>query len=152
MSELSKAVWDHLNHPPPYAKNLSEWAKREACWTTLRDKPHLLLRTRGRARVGCSGAMGRTSSVFRKFPVSPQAEADTALVESPGSDWWFALAHWAAETDNLQGWERKLAFSIGRILAAHRRLSPKQAHQGARVLGEASDAGFKLPVSATKRE
>ena len=53
MSELSKAVWDHLNHPPPYAKNLSEWAKREACWTTLREKPHLLLQLRGRARVGC---------------------------------------------------------------------------------------------------
>ncbi len=149
MSELSKAVWDHLNHPPPYAKNLSEWAKRGACWTTLRDKPHLLLQLEGELVSVVRSDGPDLERVPETSPVSPQAEADTALVESPGSDWWFALAHWAAETDNLQGWERKLAFSIGRILAAHRRLSPKQAHQGARILSEASDAGFKLPVSAS---
>ncbi len=149
MLELSKAVWDHLNHPPPYAKNLSEWAKREACWTTLRDKPHPLPSLEGELVSVVPSEGPDLERVPEATPVSPQAEADIALVESPGADWWFALAHWAAETDNLQGWERKLAFSIGRILASHRRPSPKQAHQGARILGEASDAGFKVPATST---
>jgi hypothetical protein len=149
MVELSKAVWEHLNHPPPYAKNLSEWAKREACWTTLRDKPHPLPNLEGELVSVVPSEGPDLERVPETTPVSPQAEADIALVESPGPDWWFALAHWAAETDNLQGWERRLAFSIGRLLASHRHPSPKQAHQGARILGEASDAGFKTPANVT---
>ena len=140
--ELSEAVWDHLNHPPANARNLSEWAKREACWTTLREHPHPLpylegeLISVGREATGPAGHAPVPSSL------APEAREDTLLVESKTPEWWFGMARWAARTDSLQKWERSLAFSLGRILRSGRRPSPKQARHGARILREATDAGY----------
>jgi hypothetical protein len=140
--ELSQDVWDHLNHPPTNARNLSEWAKREACWTTLREKPHPLpylegeLITVGREEPVPGGRAEVLSSL------APEAREEMLLVESKTPEWWFGMARWAARTDSLQKWERSLAFSLGRVLRSGRRPSPKQAHQGARILREATDAGY----------
>jgi len=140
--ELSQEVWDHLNHPPASVRNISEWAKREACWTTLRDKPHPLpylegeLIKVGREEINVAGGVAAASAL------PPEVQEDTLLVESKTPEWWFGMARWAAKTDTLQKWERSLAFSLGRVLRSGRRPSPKQAHQGARILREATDAGY----------
>jgi hypothetical protein len=55
---------------------------------------------------------------------------------------WLALAHWAKETNNLQPWQRSLAFSLGRLIGQGREPSRKQAAQGKRILEEAGRLGF----------
>jgi hypothetical protein len=140
--ELSQEVWDHLNHPPANARNLSEWAKREGCWTTLREKRHPLPHLEGELitiQREESSPTGRS-----RAPASSSAESseETILVESKSPEWWFGMARWAAKTDSLQKWERSLAFSLGRVLRSGRRPSFKQARQGARILREATDAGY----------
>lgn len=141
--ELSGVVWDHLNHPPPNVRNLSEWAKREACWTTLRDKPHALPRLdRELLAVGLEESYP-SERPRDALPLSAEAEAELAAVESKKPEWWFGMARWAAKTGSLRSWERSLAFSLGEVLRSGRRPSPKQAHQGARILREALDAGYR---------
>ncbi|MGH9919096.1 MAG: AIPR family protein, partial [Nitrososphaerales archaeon] len=140
--ELSQTVWDHLNHPPANARNLSEWAKREACWTALREQSHPLPYLEGELiKVGREGT-GSAGHASVSSSLAPEAQDDTLLVESKTPEWWFGMARWAAKTDSLQKWERSLAFSLGRILRSGRRPSPKQARQGARILREATDAGY----------
>ncbi len=142
---LSKVVWQHIDQPPPNARNRSEWAKREACWTALKSKSQPL------GDLGADllpeGSPGEASVVAPAdlTAVSPEAEREIALVEAPDADWWFGLAHWAAQTDNLQGWQRKLAFSMGRLKARGQRPTTRQAHQAARIMGEAGAAGYRMP-------
>ena len=150
--ELSQEVWDHLNHPPSNARNISEWAKREACWVALREKPHPLpnleaeLIKVGRDQPGPSGQGEGPSSM------PPEVNEDMLIVEAKSPEWWFGMARWAARTDSLQKWERSLAFSLGRVLRSGRRPSPKQARQGARILREAMDAGYNQSVSDSTSE
>ena len=150
--ELSKEVWDHINHPPPNVKNLSEWAKREACWASLRGKSHALPRLEGELVNVGPGEASPMERVPPSTPLSPEAEAEVSVVVSRDANWWFGLARWAAQTDNLQGWERKLAFSLGQLAASGRRPTPRQAHQGARILREAMDAGYNQSVSGSASE
>jgi hypothetical protein len=150
MLDLSKEVWEHINHPPPNVKNLGEWAKREACWTSLREKPHPLPALEPELVDVGPGEGSPLERVPASTPLSPEVEAEIALVGSKSADWWFGLARWAAQTNNFQGWERKLAFSLGRIVASGRRATPRQAHQGARILREAGESGYRGPPAPSK--
>ena len=60
------------------------------------------------------------------------------------ADDWFALARWASQTGNLQGWQRGITFGIGKRLASGTDPTPKQAHQGLIALEEAQRKGFAI--------
>lgn len=55
---------------------------------------------------------------------------------------WFGLAAWAKQTNNLDPWERGLAFSLGRLVARQMAPSAKQASHGVRILQEAVEKGL----------
>lgn len=150
--DLSKEVWAHLNHPPPNVRNLSEWAKREACWTSLRDKPHPLPQLEKELiAVGLeeSYPSGRVPDAL---PLNEEEQGELQAVESKGAEWWFGMSRWAAKTGSLLSWERSLAFSLGRVLRSGRHPSQKQAHQGARILREAVDAGYRPAGSGNQQQ
>jgi len=65
-----------------------------------------------------------------------------ADIVSVAADKWFEIARWAKETDNLQAWQRSLAFSIGKLRAKGMKPSRKQAIQGMKILKEARGLGF----------
>lgn len=141
--ELSKEVWNHLNHPPPNVRNISEWAKREACWRSLREKPHPLPQLEKELiDVGLEDSYP-SERIPDALPLTEEEQSELQAVESKGADWWFGMSRWAAKTGSLQSWERSLAFSLGRVMRSGRHPSQKQAHQGARILREALDAGFR---------
>lgn len=74
--------------------------------------------------------------------LSPEAAASSnAVINIPASD-WFELAKWSKEHGFLEGWERSLAFSLGRLAARGAQPSPKQAVQGARIAERAKELGF----------
>ena len=62
---------------------------------------------------------------------------------------WFQISKWAKETENLQGWQRSIAFSLGGLAASGRKPSRKQAVQGEKILKEAKHLGFKVEAEAT---
>jgi len=64
-------------------------------------------------------------------------------IEATKADQWFQIAKWAKETNNLDIWKRKLAFSIGKIINRSGSISPKQAKHGVDILNEVDKLGFK---------
>ena len=72
-------------------------------------------------------------------PEETRSIAEAGEVEA---EVWFGLSNWAKETGNLAGWERSLAYSLGRLSSAGRLPSMKQAKQGLRILVEARRLGF----------
>ena len=73
---------------------------------------------------------------------SPAAEAAREAVAQIKADHWFALAKWAKERGFLEGWERGLAFSLGKLAASEAKPSDKQVIQGARIIARAEELGF----------
>ena len=55
---------------------------------------------------------------------------------------WYALSKWAKETDNFQGWQRSIVFSVGQAIARGKQPSYKQSVQALKVYEEATNKGF----------
>jgi hypothetical protein len=131
----------HIVNPPPQRRNPSEWCKREECWEAFRrldiDLPPRLedeLISLERIREIRTGAP-------QNQDVGANEEVETALAIS--ADTWFKVSHWAKETNNLAGWQRRLSFSLGTLKTKGREPSLKQARQGLKLLNEAQRLGFK---------
>jgi hypothetical protein len=121
---------------PPASRNITEWSKREECWSAVLQLPlQLGLREVDEGR-------GPESIGERLAGATPEELAAVELVRSIPSDVWYAASKWAKETKSLQGWQRGLAYSLG--LVGDRRLVPsaKQGVQGCRLLLEARRLGF----------
>ena len=111
-----------------------------------------LLEGRGRYRVDTGrGAAGQLITDTGPRPravdsigevLTAEEEAARALVEEVPAATWFELAKWAKQTDNLQSWERSLAFTLGRNASSGKPPSRKQANHGARILAAARKLGF----------
>jgi len=63
-------------------------------------------------------------------------------IEGIAGETWFALSKWTKETGNLQGWQRRLAYSLGKLVSEGGTPSPKQAVQGRILFTEAARLGF----------
>lgn len=74
-------------------------------------------------------------------PIPGAEEARNELTEV-SADYWFSLSAWAKERGFLEGWQRSLAFSLGRLAASGKKPSDKQAIHGARILKRATELGF----------
>ncbi len=125
------------------SRNISEWAKKEECWKSVLDiawqiptdlRPELVS-SRVRTRTTSAESIGEQ--------MNDEEVAATRDVLAVAGNTWKALSGWAKETNSLQGWQRSIAFSIGRIIGAGKVPSRKQIVQGARILEEARRLGFR---------
>jgi hypothetical protein len=82
--------------------------------------------------------------IYRPKKSSPESNAAREAVAQVTPACWFSLAKWAKERGFLQGWERSIAFSLGRLAAQGKPPSDKQVVQGARILTRAQELGFSL--------
>jgi hypothetical protein len=142
LTQISHLVYKVIIHPPAGMTHVGEWTKREACWSKVQELdwsvPAALeaeLLDLGRARIAekASGAAGLTAeeeSTIKRAAAVPQ-------------DTWFALSHWARETGNLQTWQRRIAYSLGRLKSRGTDPTFKQAVQGLKALDEATSLGFR---------
>jgi hypothetical protein len=141
---VSKAAYDHLVQGAR-GGNVTEWAKREACWDefkkiTIANIPQAVTES--------------------QFPENPQGgpvsrHDQTSVAALPAElrelldidgDSWFALSHWAKETNNLSAWQRSLSYSLGRLAVRGSVPSLKQLQQGLKIIQEAKRLGFR-PVT-----
>lgn len=143
--EISKL--SHIVHrvitSPPNQRNITEWCKSKKCWEALCEESFELssslqkeLHATGQAHI----------AVADKGIDNPSPEEEVLIEEIAAvpANQWFRIAKWAKETDNLQSWQRSIAFSIGKVVNSGRKPSHKQAVQGKKILEVASSLGFKL--------
>ena len=131
---------------PPGAANVTEYCKRDACWMRVRELD-VALPTALTAELATAGE----AAVRHRTGIETVQPEERRLIEEVAgvpSETWFALANWAKETDNLEAWQRSLAFGLGRLGRTGRHPSRKQAVQARRILEEADRLGFSISAAA----
>ncbi len=144
--ETSFEVHRILVHPPG-GGNVTEWAKKEACWDRMRELTIALLAELESELI----ELGRTRASRPATGIEAPDETERAQVvevSAVPAETWFELSHWAKETNNLQGWQRGIAFDLGRRAKNGRDPSRKQAAQAVKILEEATRLGFRPSVPA----
>ena len=144
--EVSKFVQRMIVNPPGGA-NVGEWCKKQQCWNAIRDYDYRitdslrdeLVDIANQGTVLSSSAKATTSSLN----IATEDEIETiekAFAISAAE--WFALSKWAKETNNFQGWQRSILFSVGQLAARSRKPSYKQSVQALKIYEEAIQKGF----------
>ena len=141
---ISKLVHSHIMNPPNNA-NISEYCKKKSCWEALIEKNYCLSATVNKELLDTeyehqlSGKQGIQSS-FNVVTEDERALIDK--IASVSGDKWLAISKWAKDTDNLQSWQRGIAFSVGTLIKRGKKPSFKQAKQAEVILDVARSKGF----------
>lgn len=147
IAELAPQVNEAIRNPRGRVSNPTEWAKKKELWDIVRDiewdMPPALEKSLIPLRSGGGHLMASDEVVDRG--ISTPTTDETNLINevaSVASDVWFRLSNWAKETNNLQPWQRSLAYSLGGLATKQRLPSIKQATQGSKMLAQARSLGF----------
>ncbi len=144
--EISKFVHEKIINPPGGA-NVGEWCKKQKCWEEIKTFDYTLISyleselisvekapVLSATKNACTSSLNIASEEEKKI-----IEQATAI----SANEWYALSKWAKETDNFQGWQRSIVFSVGQLIARGKKPSYKQAVQALKVYNEASQKGFQ---------
>lgn len=146
IADLSHPVHRIITKPSGRVSNVGEWAKKLDCWKAVQELDWQLSPALERELIPLRP--GARASVRTTVLVGEPTAAEQALIVDVSAipdEVWYAVSHWAKETDNLQGWQRRLAFSLGRLLASGGSPSIKQSQQGRKLYDEAVRLGFRPP-------
>lgn len=127
---------------PDGGGNVTEWAKRQACWDRL-SALRIPLPTGLGART--KGSRRTTGEASIDSPSREEAELIRRVADVE-ADVWQSLYHWAWETDNLEAWQRGIARTLAAYKRSRREPTRKQATQAAKILDEAARLGFEASV------
>ena len=145
---VSKFVHEIITNPPGGA-NIGEWCKKAKCWEAVKEHQYVIPEELSKELI----SVDRTAPVVSKA-VDAEASSFNAATEeeiivinqvsSIGASTWYALSKWAKETNNFQGWQRSIAFSVGQTLARGKKPSYKQSVQAIKMYDEAKSKGFDV--------
>lgn len=128
---------------PPNGKNVTEWCKRKECWEKIKDLKVNLAPALENELIDVSRKVSQASG---NQGVSAPNQHEQSLIDqvtAVPADIWFQISKWSKETDNLQPWQRSLAFSLGKLVSRSGNVSIKQAKHGAVILEEVQRLGFR---------
>lgn len=137
LAELSHLAYHVVVERTPGGANVTEWSKREQCWTLLKETGWTPPQGLAVALVAREPTRGQPATI------SDSGDVLIREVSDVGGDHWLAIANWARETDNLSPWQRRFAYTVGVQLRRGRDLTPKQAVQAERILETAAGLGFQ---------
>jgi hypothetical protein len=117
----------------PPNTNISEWCKKEQCWSAVLERQFQV-----------------NLPDIAPWPAQPQSRPEFGrehqllidAVKGIPADVWFAVAKWAKETQTLYPSQRAIAFSIGQIVARGGAPTLKQSQSGKKLLNRARQLGF----------
>jgi hypothetical protein len=130
--------------------NVTEWCKKPSCWEKFKEREIDLPAKFLEELI----PYGRRETV--DTGIIAVSEEEKLLIEEMAkipSDTWFAISNWAKITNNLQPWQRRLAYSLGKRIVQKQAPTNKQAMRGKEILQEAERLGFspeKFPADAKK--
>lgn len=142
LAEISR-IANKIITQPIGGTHVGEWTKKEACWAHVAEADWTVpAALAAELASGAQGAKGGNSP--KGWAAGAAGPNDLARVMAIEAETWFALSHWARETDNLQPWQRSLAYSLGRQVGRGSEPSAKQAEQAVTILDQAIMLGFRL--------
>ena len=127
---------------PPNGRNITEWCKRKECWEAIRIEEVALNERFQMELLDIGHSSTRKADKGIEGPDANDLEVIAFVSKFPAQT-WFNLSKWSKETNNLQTWQRSIAFSIGKSLSRGIQISRKQADQGIKIIVEANNLGFE---------
>lgn len=144
--KVSRMVQQFITNPPNDA-NISEYCKRKACWESLLGLEYDLSEDLKKELISKESVGNFLSTSQTALLLLNEATAEeNELIEqisSVSADVWLSISKWAKETNNLQPWQRSIAYSIGTLLGRGKKPSVKQARQADIILKEAKGKGYR---------
>lgn len=128
---------------PPNGKNVTEWCKRKECWEKIKDLKIGLDPALEQELIDVSRRVSQTNGNQGISAPNQQEQILIDRVTTVPADIWFQISKWSKETDNLQPWQRSLAFSLGKLVSRSGNVSIKQAKHGVVILEEVQRLGFR---------
>lgn len=145
IKDTSVFVQEAITNPPDN-RNITEWCKRKDCWERIREKNGAISKNLASELIDVGKAAAKGPDRGINAPNDDDLKIISQVNAVP-ADQWFQIAKWAKETNNLQPWQRGLAFSIGKLVGRSGNVSHKQANHGLAIFKEAEQLGFKAIVS-----
>jgi hypothetical protein len=124
------------------SRNVTDWYKSEACWEAVKTLDIALPR-----ELKELSTQPATPAVVGIDAPTAEENAEIIWAQSVRGEIWFGIAKWAKATDSLAGWQRSIAFSLGKLATQGRAPSRKQAAQAKKIYDEAIRAGFVLEAT-----
>jgi len=138
--EIAKRVFEVLIHPDAGIQNVTEWSKKEACWTRVAATTPPVLKAFLDLITDRSEVKQRKKAAARTQRVDDGISAQAEVVKMPGSYWkslldW-GLAHRAVAPDEAAG--LKIAAQIPNKI-------PNEVHSKKilQALARAEEEGFE---------
>lgn len=142
---VSKFVQRMIVNPPGGA-NVGEWCKKQQCWNAIKEYNYeITAELRAELVDMTNQAIISSAHKAKTSSLNATTEEELEVIEQAfaiSAGEWFALSKWAKETDNFQGWQRSILFSIGQLIARGKKPSYKQAVQATKIYNEAISKGF----------
>lgn len=141
----SGIVQKYITNPPENA-NIGEYCKRKSCWEGLLELSFEIDEKLKKELI--SG--GFSSGVLSSNSNAPSLLNDATKEEKELIEWvctvssniWLSISKWAKDTNNLQPWQRGIAFSVGTLVKRGKKPSVKQARQAKIIYQSAKEKGF----------
>ncbi len=143
IDSVSEKVFEHIVNAPGNA-NVTEWCKKEDCWRKLLELHIQIPADLNQELVDFDRRSGSIVAGKGEWEEDDKDREDVSTVISVAADTWFKLSSWAKETDNLQTWQRGIAYSMGSLIARGSKPSRKQTEHSVKILDEAKRLGFKV--------
>ncbi len=142
---LSAVVQQYITNPPGNA-NVGEYCKRKACWDGLLELDIDVSNKLKKELISddLTTAVLSSSSSASSF-LNEATEEEKELIEwvcSIPAAVWLSISKWAKDTNNLQPWQRGIAFSVGTLVGRSKQPSVKQAKQAKIIYESAKEKGF----------
>ena len=143
---VSRFVHEMITNPPGGA-NIGEWCKKPNCWELVKQLQYTITKSLDNELISVDkdapvvSSSGKAGTSDFNVP----SEVQTELIEEVsalGASTWYALSKWSKETNNFQGWQRSIIFSVAQVIARGKKPSYKQSIQAMKVYEEASAKGF----------
>jgi hypothetical protein len=130
---------------PPGGANIGEWCKKDKCWDAVRGITFELNVDFGNELISVARPDYLVSAKSQAQGIAEITDEEMEVIDKvvniPASS-WFALSRWSKETNNFDGWQRSIVFSVGTLLGRGKKPSFKQANQAWNVYSQAIRKGF----------
>lgn len=142
----AKAAHDVLESPPDGVRNVTEWAKKSACWTRLRSQPVTWPGAWLAELVGADAEISSRRAAVKDQRMLNGVEAQAAVVNR-GAELWERLGVWGRERKLLTAKEQDILAIAAAIPA--RIPTEKQCTVVLKALGRMTEEGFDAGETRT---
>jgi hypothetical protein len=140
IERLSRSVHRQLVNPPG-GGNVTEWCKKEDCWTALQSKG-LRMNKRLESELLAVGQANRRPHSGVLGDDASDAE-NLSRARAIGASAWLELSSWARVTKSLAPWQRGIVFAVGKRLQQGQAPSRKQVNQALIAYDQGVKRGFQ---------